>query len=223
MNFLRGWFGEMKVRFYIWLWLPKTVYTRFHNIILPSSNGTTQIDHLIVSVYGLFIVETKNKKGWIFGSARQRVWTQVIFGKKYSFQNPINQTYRQRKVLSEYLEVNETKIYTVVFFVGDCRFKTDLPVNVIRSGISRYIKRFDREVFTTNEVSQIVNTLEAQIAKKEFSLRDHRRSLRRRHSSKTICPRCGSDLTIRTVKKGRRAGRQFYGCTSFPKCRYSRS
>jgi len=45
---------------------------RFDHLILPSKNGTTQIDHLIVSGFGLFSVETKNKKGWIFGSENQQ-------------------------------------------------------------------------------------------------------------------------------------------------------
>ncbi len=62
MNLFRGWIGEKKTTFYLWLSLSKKSYHIFHNLIFPSSNGTTQIDHLIVSVYGLFIVETKNKR-----------------------------------------------------------------------------------------------------------------------------------------------------------------
>ena len=78
MNLFRGWIGEKKTTFYLWLSLRNKSYHKFHNIILPSKNGTTQIDHLIISVFGLFIVETKNKKGWIFGSEKEPVWTQSI-------------------------------------------------------------------------------------------------------------------------------------------------
>ena len=35
-----------------------------------------------------------------------------------------------------------------------------------------------------------------------------------------ICPRCGSMLVLRTAKKGTNAGKQFWGCSAFPKCRY---
>ena len=35
-----------------------------------------------------------------------------------------------------------------------------------------------------------------------------------------LCPRCGSPLVLRTAKKGAYAGSQFYGCSSFPRCRY---
>ena len=37
-----------------------------------------------------------------------------------------------------------------------------------------------------------------------------------------ICPWCGKELVIRTAKKGSNAGKQFYGCIGFPKCRYVR-
>ena len=111
---LRGWFGEKKTTFSMWLSLDKHVYRRFHDVIIPSKKGTTQIDHLLVSPYGLFIVETKNKKGWIFGSGDQPKWTQSVYGRKYSFQNQLRQTFRQKKVLSEYLQIDESTIQTVV-------------------------------------------------------------------------------------------------------------
>lgn len=39
-------------------------------------------------------------------------------------------------------------------------------------------------------------------------------------TKKLLCPRCGSELVLRTAKKGNNIGNQFYGCSSFPKCRY---
>lgn len=41
-------------------------------------------------------------------------------------------------------------------------------------------------------------------------------------SSTSACPRCGAGLVLRTAKKGPNAGNQFYGCTNYPKCRYTR-
>ena len=82
MRVLKGWFGEKKTTFFMWLSLDKDIYHRFHNIIIPSDNGTTQIDHLLISKYGIYIIETKNIKGWIFGSEKQERWTQVLFDYK---------------------------------------------------------------------------------------------------------------------------------------------
>ena len=75
---LKGWFGEKKTELKLSLALDNDIYIIFHDIIIPSRNGTTQIDHVIISRYGLFVVETKNLKGWIYGTANQPKWTQVL-------------------------------------------------------------------------------------------------------------------------------------------------
>jgi restriction system protein len=222
-SMLKGWFGEKKTTFIMWLSLDAKIYHRFHNAIIPAVNGTTQIDHLLVSPYGLFIVETKNIKGWIFGSEDQPKWTKSVFGKKYSFQNPLRQTFRQKKILSKFLGLNESIIHTVIFFVGDCKFKTHLPANVIKSGLGRYIKQFQVLNLSPNEINQISGQLEQHMSESTVTTRDHVRSLRKRHSSKTVCPGCGSSLVKRKVKKGPRAGSKFLGCESYPKCRFTKN
>ena len=223
MNIFRGWFGEKKTTFNMWLSLNKRIYRGFHNVIIPANNGTTQIDHILVSPYGLFIVETKNRKGWIFGSEDQPTWTQSIFGDNYSFQNPLRQTYRQKKVLSKYLELNESTIRTVVYFVGDCSFKTHLPNNVINYRLGKYIKQFQDRIFVPQEIDRIVGKLEKHVSESSITTRDHIRSLRVRHSSTTVCPKCGSNLVERTVRKGPKAGSKFLGCDNYPKCRFTKN
>lgn len=223
MKKIRGWFGEKKTSFYMWLSLNAKVYRRFHDFIIPAKNGTTQIDHLIVSPYGLFIVETKNRKGWIFGSERQQKWTQSLYGENYSFQNPLRQTFRQKKILSEFLGLNESIIRTVIYFVSDCKFKTQLPPNVIKSRLGKYIKQFDTTVLSSEEVHQIAGVLEQHMTESSLTTRDHVRSLRKRHSSTTVCPKCSSKLVERTAKKGPTAGLKFLGCENYPKCGFTRS
>lgn len=223
MNRFRGWIGEKKTVFYLWLSLRKKSYYKVHNIILPLENGTTQIDHLIISIYGLFIVETKNKKGWIFGSKEQASWTQSIYGWNYTFQNPLRQTFRQRQILSTFLGVHESKIQTVVYFTGNCIFKTAMPDNVINSGLGKYIKRFQNQIFPLDEVNQIISAVQKHLQESSLSSKDHLRSLRKRHSSTTNCPKCGSKLIERTAKQGPYAGRKFLGCEKFPKCRFTKN
>ena len=79
---IKGWLGEKMTAFGVWLKLDPEVCRRIHNVILPARNGTTKIDHIVVSIYGLFLIETKNMDGWIFGSAQQETWTQQFFTKK---------------------------------------------------------------------------------------------------------------------------------------------
>jgi restriction system protein len=144
------------------------------------------------------------------------------FGNNYPFQNPLRQTFRQKKVLSGYLELNESAIRTVVFFVGDCRFKTSLPNNVINSRLGKYIKQFKDRILVPQEVDRIVEKLEKHGSESSLTTRDHVRSLRERHSSTTVCPKCGSKLVERTARKGPNAGSEFLGCENYPRCRFTR-
>jgi predicted RNA-binding Zn-ribbon protein involved in translation (DUF1610 family) len=222
LSLFRGWIGEKKTTFYLWLSLNGKVYRRFHDVIIPAKNGTTQIDHLLVSPYGLFIIETKNRKGWIFGSERQQKWTQSLFGNSYSFQNPINQTFRQKKAISEFLDLNESIIHTVIYFVGNCKFKTQLPDNVINSQLGKYVKQFKDRILAPEEIDRVVREIEYYVSESSLTTKDHLRSLRERHNSKTVCPKCGSKQVERTAKKGPNAGTKFLGCENYPKCRFTK-
>lgn len=223
MNLFRGWIGEKITTFKMWLSLNAKTYRRFHHLIIPSKNGTTQIDHLLVSPFGLFIIETKNKKGWIFGTENQPKWTQVLYSKKYSFQNPLRQTFRQKKILCEFLDVDESLVRAIVYFVGNCKFKTEMPENVIRSRPGRHIKKYRNRILSFQDVERLILALEQHISESNLTTRDHLRSLRQRHSSDTVCPKCGSDLVERTVKNGSNAGSRFLGCERYPKCRFTKN
>ena len=87
--FMKGVFGEFLVNLAATTFLDKRVYTLFKNVTLPTEDGSTQIDHVIVSRYGVFVIETKNMKGWIFGSPQQKIWTQKIYRHTSKFQNPL--------------------------------------------------------------------------------------------------------------------------------------
>lgn len=223
MAFFKGWFGEKKTAWKLSLWLNRKRYKKFHSMIIPTSNGTSQIDHIVVSAFGVFIIETKNMKGWIFGSEDRAKWTQVVFKKKYRHQNPLRQTYRQKKCLAEFLDIHESYIQTIIYFNGDCVFKTPQPANVINYGLIRYIKRFSHKVLSENEIVKIIEKLNLHQRESKLTKRDHIRSLHQRHNSTTTCPRCGSALVLRKALKGPKAGSQFLGCETFPSCRFSKS
>ena len=65
------------------------------------------------------------------------------------------------------------------------------------------------ELVKENELSDSADT------KNEIS--DSKQSV---SDDKLICPKCGSKLVLRTANKGENAGKQFYGCSNFPKCRF---
>src|ERR1035437_6229801 len=88
MSWLKGGVGEIMGSFAHKVMLDKSIYREINNVTIPTANGTTQIDHVIVSRYGIFVVETKNMDGWIFGDEKNPQWTQSLFGKKFKFQKP---------------------------------------------------------------------------------------------------------------------------------------
>ena len=95
----KGHVGEWFVRFMLRWQLDKAVYFPLHNVTLTTPDGSTQIDHVIVSRFGIFAIETKNMQGWIFGSERQAEWTQKIFKRSFRFQNPLRQNYKHTRAL----------------------------------------------------------------------------------------------------------------------------
>jgi restriction system protein len=215
---LRGWFGEKLTTFGMWLRLDETIYHRIDDIIVPSTNGTTQIDHVLVSVYGIFVIETKNMQGWIFGGESDSTWCQSIYGHTKRFQNPLRQNYRHVECLAEFLGVDRTLLRSVVFFIGECEFKTPMPSNVLCSGLSRYVETFHTSVLGQQQVVAIQRQLRDLKASSGLTKSDHLASLDRRHSSETTCPKCGGNLVQRTTKQ---SGKQFLGCSNFPKCRHT--
>jgi restriction system protein len=221
---VKGWFGEAQGALAKHLLLNKDIYTSLHNITIPTSNGTTQIDHVVVSKYGIFVIETKNMKGWIFGDEKSPQWTQNLFGRKFRFQNPLHQNYRHIRALAEFLKLDDTNFHSVVMFWGDAQFKTDMPENVLTAGYTSYIKRKQKVLFSDDDVRSIVSVIQAGALPKTWATRTaHVESLKARHSSTTTCPKCSSELVLRTAKSGANAGKQFYGCSRFPACRYVRN
>jgi restriction system protein len=220
LNSIKGWLGEKITTAGMWALLDKDTYHRFDDVIIPAPDGTTQIDHVLISEYGIFVIETKNIKGWIFGEPKNDKWTQVIYGKKQSFQNPIKQNFRHTKCLSEYLQLDHEICYPIVFFIGECEFKTEMPLNVLNHGLVSYIKRFTQACLTLEQVSQIKATLSKLKQDPSLNRETHLTSLRNRHESSTVCPRCGSQLVRRISKKGAFAGKPFWGCSSYPQCKF---
>jgi len=222
-SFLKGWLGEKVTQFGLWHHLDEQVYRRFHDVIVPARNGTTQIDHVLVSCYGIFVVETKNYKGWIFGAEHAAQWTVSHFGKKFQFQNPLRQNFRHTQCLAEHLHLPPEKFRSVVFFIGDCELKTALPANVLTRGLVSHVQSFTTPCLTPTEAGAVATSLASLKADPTLTSRAHLASLTARHQSTTICPRCGSPLVERTARSGSNAGKAFLGCKGFPKCRFVRS
>lgn len=169
--YLKGKFGEFAVNMHVKKYLNEA-YILLNDCTLPDDlTGTTQIDHILLSPYGIFVIETKNYKGWIFGQAHQKKWTQKIYKNRYKFQNPLHQNYKHVQVISSILEdlVDPNSIHSVVVFMPDCEFKTPMPENVFKgTAWIDYVKQFKTEVIPTRRLKRIQLRLEKEALEKSW-------------------------------------------------------
>ena len=116
-RWFKGIFGEFLVNKLL-SQLPESDYTLIKDVTLPTEDGTTQIDHVVVSKFGIFVVETKNMQGWIFGSQNQKQWTQKIYRHTSKFQNPLHQNYKHIKTFESLLGIDSSKLHSVIRSLG---------------------------------------------------------------------------------------------------------
>lgn len=166
------------------MFLDSDVYTPFRDVIIPSGNGTTQIDHVVVSAFGIFVIETKNMKGWIFGRETDARWMQVLSRKnKYPFQNPLRQNYCHTKSLADFLGLDHSLFHSIVFFAGGCRFKTTMPPSVISSNLPSYIKQFTGRLLDEVRLVKIVEKIKALKTDPDLTPQNHLSNLNRTRNS----------------------------------------
>lgn len=126
--------GEVAVRRLLIQAFNDPAYYLLNNITIPvDDDGTTQIDHILLSRYGVFVIETKHYSGWIFANPTGRTWTQVRYRFKSKFQNPLRQNYKHVQVVKSLLHfIPHEHIHSLVVFTGDGVFKTARPAGVVQ-------------------------------------------------------------------------------------------
>ena len=145
----KGDVGEQIVKVAVLSKLDAAQYRHFSNLIIPAPNGTTQIDNIVVSPFGVFVIEAKYFQGWIFGGAKQEKWTHTLSRfEKYAFPNPIRQNYGHIKALAQLLRQPESRFHSVIVFAHrNCQLKTELPANVcLQHNFIEYIQGFTKNI-----------------------------------------------------------------------------
>lgn len=174
----KGSLGEALVTQGTFRLLDEALYTGYSDLYVPrpDGDGLTQVDHVVVSPFGIFVIETKNYTGWIYGAEHQAKWTQTFgSGGKFSFQNPIWQNKLHLRALAQFLKLPESKFRSVIFFMGGAVFKTELPEYVIDTSLTRYITGIEEVLLQPEEVAA------ANAALVHLAARTNKRTARRDH------------------------------------------
>ena len=214
-------------------WLPRE-YIVLNDVMLPTQYGTTQIDHIVVSPYGVFVIETKNYKGWIFGHENSEEWKQSLLGKKtlygwsseqHKFRNPIRQNQTHARAVKRILaDLGDFPIVPIVVFSDNAELKITTPNHIVINWclLRKVIKQFDVKCISGLSVKKIVSSLKTANIVNEEMKETHVSSVRRIKERKSqmienrICPQCHSPLVERQGRYG-----HFLGCSNYPKCNFT--
>ena len=222
---IKGIIGE-KTTSSILLFLDKSKYKVINNVVLKSGDKTSQIDHIVISDYGIFVIETKNYKGWILGSENSEYWTQVIYKRKEKLYNPIRQNLSHIKALKDCLyEFPDIDYKSIIVFSTKAEIKVNTTTDVVNSyqliGTIKKYKSLNLTEYEKESVFKKINTLNlAKTYDKKQHVKSIKQRIQKREDSikKNKCPQCGDNLTVRKGKYG-----NFLGCNSYPKCKFTRN
>jgi hypothetical protein len=135
----------------------------FNNLTLPYQNGATQVDHVLVSPYGIFVIETKHYSGTIYADAAARKWQRRFRVHTREFQNPLHQNYAHMSAIHSLLaSAPPGCIHSLVVFTGTATFPQGYPADVVNlKGLVPYIRQYTEPVLAPTQIELYVGRLES--------------------------------------------------------------
>lgn len=201
-------------------------YHVIDNVLFMSNGRSTQIDHIVVSPYAVFVIETKGYKGWIFGGESTEYWMQSIYGHKSTFYSPLLQNDGHIRFLKFLLkDLGNIPFVPIVVFNNEADLKVNVNNHIV---VNRYclkdaILQYKETVINLELKTKIISRIEASSRTQEKrAMREHKYNARskqydiRNMIQHGVCPRCGGMLVERRGKYG-----CFYGCSNYPKCTFT--
>lgn len=203
-------------------------YIVLDDILLDTRGGYTQVDHIVVSIYGIFIIETKNYSGKVVGSESAVQWKHYRHdGSGHDFYNPVKQNRAHCIAVCNVLGLQLPDVVPVVVFTDKCDLSlrcTSYVVNL--SNLNSIFMRYRTQRLTELQVKSIVNRIIGMNMVDATSRAAHLNQVSVKqaigtHGREFImytgrCPKCGGQMQIKDGKYG-----QFLGCVNYPRCRYT--
>ncbi len=193
-----------------------------NNLLFVDDDGKSrQIDHIYINKYGIWVIETKNYAGYIYGTENQLEWTQVIAGgrEKNKFYNPVRQNNTHIYSLSKQLRVQNV-FHNVVVFLSRADISHVNSESVYSLQNFGKIKSQPTKIWLSPEqMKNFYGKLIALQSENTVTTDQHIENIHKMQEDlrRGICPRCGSKLLLRNGKNG-----MFYGCSSYPKCKFTK-
>ena len=197
--------------------LPKDKYTVLNDLLIVFEGTTHQIDHLVISKYGIFVIETKQYHGFITGNKYDKEWVRHYSkDKKIYYENPIRQNYGHVKTICKLLNLNDKQVFNIVCFPGEVTIKVKHDGEIVDTyTINNAILSHKDELIAIPEI-YTREILRSNKSDKDTRKKHIEHAQTQKNNSIDKCPKCGGDIILKNGKYG-----NFYGCSNYPKCRYT--
>lgn len=156
----RGDIAESRVRRQLAAGLERNLYTVFNGLVLPCSGGTRPIDHVVVSKFGIFVIESDYVRGWISGGEFQERWKQGLLGRAVRFDNPMHRNRLQVEALQQLLDYPSSVFHPMVVLAGQKGFKSRLPENVLPpEKLLAHMRRRTRHLLSPEQADRAIRVI----------------------------------------------------------------
>ena len=157
----RGDIAETRVRRVLAAGLEKNRYTILNDVIIPAGGGTVHIDHLIVSRYGVFVIESQYARGWVSGGEFQDRWKQHHLSRFTRFDNPMHRNALQLQALENLLKIPASKLHPIVVLLGQKGFKTQMPANLLQpENLISYMRKKAHQLLDAEQANRLLLAIE---------------------------------------------------------------
>jgi hypothetical protein len=158
----RGDIAESRVRRILAQGLDKKSYTVLNDLVVPFGGGTIAIDHVVVSRFGIFVIESQYARGWVAGTDVQDRWKQHSLGRISRFDNPLHRNRLQAEALQSLLDYPRLAFHRIVVMTGQKGFKTEIPQNVVEpEKLIRYMRKKGQHQLTPEQTTRALNGIES--------------------------------------------------------------
>jgi hypothetical protein len=158
----RGDIAESRVRRLLASGLEKSRYTLINDLVVPSGGGTTRIDHVVVSKFGIFVIDSCYVRGWISGTAVQAQWRQHRWHGATRFDNPVHRNRLQVEALQRLMDYPASVFVPLVVLVGQKGFKSPPPQNVVGADrLLAFIRKKSRHELNAEQADRALQKIDA--------------------------------------------------------------
>ena len=160
----KGVFAEYKLN-QLLRWRLSKQYLHFRKLkLFTAKDELTEIDHLVLCPFGIFVIAVRSDRGRIGGSETAANWNRHYFGSTKALMNPLHQNFKNVEAVKHLLQLQGTEtgqlVHSVIAFNRVAQFASSMPANVLYvDAVAAYLKQFSEPVLTEEQLNRFAAML----------------------------------------------------------------